>query len=334
MPSSPKRAPSPGSRRLRRAALAAAAAAAAAVTAAAVTLAPAPARAATQLPVNYDFIAGATATALAPDTPPPGADNWSCQPTAAHPDPVILVHGTFANMDDNWQAAAPLLADNGYCVYAFNYGGASAASPIQGTGEIAASAAQLATFVNTVLAETGAAKVDLVGHSQGGMMPRYYINSLGGAAKVNDFVALAPSNYGTTLDGLTELASLLGVSGEINGTLSEACVACVEQEQGSAFLAGLNAAPTVPGVTYTVIESVDDEVVTPYTNAFLPAAPNVTNITVQHQCALDGSDHLEIAADPVALADMLNALDPSAPVAVPCLVVLPLTGPVGPVPAL
>lgn len=305
-----------------------------AVAAALASVLPAPAKAATQLPVNYDFTAGATATALAPDTPPPGADNWSCQPAAAHPYPVILVHGTFANMDDNWQAASPLLADNGYCVYAFNYGGASSASPVQGTGEIAASAAQLATFVNAVLAATGAAKVDLVGHSQGGLMPRYYINSLGGAGKVSDFVAFAPSNYGTTLDGLTKLASLLGVSSEINGTLSSVCEACVEQEQGSAFLAGLNAAPTVPGVHYTVVESVDDEVVTPYKHAFLPAASNVTNITVQNQCALDGSDHLEIAADPVALADMLNALDPSDPVKVPCLVVLPLTGPVGPVPSL
>ena len=321
-----------GPRRPRRAALAAVATSAVAVALASVLAVPA--RAATKLPVNYDFIAGATATALAPDTPPPGANNWSCQLTAAHPDPVILVHGTFANIDDNWQAASPLLADNGYCVYAFNYGGASSASPIQGTGEIAASAAQLAAFVNTVLARTGAAKVDLVGHSQGGMMPRYYINFLGGAAKVSDFVALAPSNYGTTLDGLTELASLLGASSAINGTLSAACEACVEQEQGSAFLASLNAAPTVPGVRYTVIESTDDEVVTPYTNAFLPAAANVSNITVQNQCVLDGSDHLEIAADPIAMADMLNALDPSAPVKVPCLVVLPVTGPVGPVPNL
>jgi triacylglycerol esterase/lipase EstA (alpha/beta hydrolase family) len=321
-----------GPHRLRRAALAAAAASAVAVALGSVIAAPA--RAATQLPVNYDFIAGATATALAPDTPPPGANNWSCQLTAAHPDPVILVHGTFANMDDNWQAAAPLLANNGYCVYAFNFGGTSATSPIQGTGDIAASAAELATFVNTVLTATGAAKVDLVGHSQGGLMPRYYLNFLGGASKVNDFVALAPSNYGTTLDGLTELASLLGASSAINGTLSEVCEACVQQEEGSAFLATLNATPTVPGVQYTVIESVDDEVVTPYTNAFLPAAANVTNITVQHQCILDASDHLEIAADPIALADMLNALDPASPVHVPCLVVEPVTGPVGPVPNL
>jgi len=292
------------------------------------------AQASTQLPVNYDFLAGATATALAPTTPPPGANNFSCKPTAAHPYPVVLVNGTFANMDDNWQAAAPLLANNGYCVYAFNFGGTSATSPIQGTGDIAASAAELATFVNTVLTATGAAKVDLVGHSQGGLMPRYYLNFLGGASKVNDFVALAPSNYGTTLDGLTELASLLGASSAINGTLSEVCEACVQQEEGSAFLATLNATPTVPGVQYTVIESVDDEVVTPYTNAFLPAAANVTNITVQHQCILDASDHLEIAADPIALADMLNALDPASPVHVPCLVVEPVTGPVGPVPNL
>jgi triacylglycerol esterase/lipase EstA (alpha/beta hydrolase family) len=291
-----------------------------------------PARAST-LPVNYDFIAGATATAFAPATPPPGADNFACKPSAAHPYPVILVHGTFANMDDNWQAASPVLANHGYCVFAFNYGGASATSAIQGTGDIAASAAQLSSFVDTVLAATGASKVDLVGHSQGGMMPRYYIDFLGGAARVDKLVAFAPSNYGTTLDGITTLTGLLGVSSLINGGLAAVCEACVQQEEGSSFLAGLNATPTVAGVGYTVIESADDEVVTPYTNAFLPAAANVTNITVNGQCPLDRSDHLEIAADPVALADMLNALDPASPVRVPCLTVLPLTGPVGSVPS-
>jgi triacylglycerol esterase/lipase EstA (alpha/beta hydrolase family) len=288
---------------------------------------------ASALPVNWDFTAGAAATALAPDTPPPGADDFSCRPSAAHPYPVVLVNGTFGNMDDNWQAASPLLANHGYCVFAFNYGGVSPSDPIQGTGEIAASAAQLASFVSRVLAATGASKVDLVGHSQGGMMPRYYIDFLGGAATVDTLVGLAPSNYGTTLGGITTLASLLGASSLINAGLGLSCEACVEQEQGSAFLARLNVTPTVPGVRYTVIESNGDEVVTPYTNAFLPAAPNVTNILVNAQCPLDRSDHLEIAADPVALADMLNALDPASPVTVPCLPVLPLTGPVGPVPA-
>ena len=285
------------------------------------------------LPVNYDFAAGALATFNFPGTPPPGANDFSCQPSAAHPYPVVLVHGTLANMNDNWQAASPILVNHGYCVFAFNYGGSSASSDLQGTGDIAASAQQLAAFVSQVLAATGAAKVDLVGHSQGGMMPRYYINVLGGAATVATFVALAPSNYGTTLDGLTQLGGQLGLILPINGALSTVCTACVEQEEGSAFLMALNASPTAAGVTYTVIESWDDVVVTPSTNAFLPAAPNVTNITVNRQCLLDSSDHLEIVADPVAMADMLNALDPAHPVRVPCLVVLPVTGPAGPVPS-
>jgi triacylglycerol esterase/lipase EstA (alpha/beta hydrolase family) len=294
---------------------------------------------ASTLPVNYDFSAAFAATVKSPATPPPGANNFSCKPNASHPDPVILVHGTVENMDDNWQAASPILVNNGYCVFAFNYGGSSADADFQGTGEIAASAQQLGSFVNTVLAATGGSKVDLVGHSQGGMMPRYYIDFLGGAAHVNMLVALAPSNYGTTLDGLTTLFGDLGATSLINGALSSSCESCVQQEQGSSFLATLNgpagnATPAVPGVQYTVIESRGDEVVTPYTNAFLPKASNVTNVLVQNQCPLDATDHLEIAYDPVALADMLNALDPAHPVRVPCMVVLPLTGPVGLVPPL
>ncbi len=287
-----------------------------------------PATAASSYPVNYDFATGVLAGALTPDQAPLGANNWSCRPSAEHPYPVILVNGTFGNESDNWAAASPLLANNGYCVFTFNYGGASPDSILQGTGDIATSAGQLESFVNQVLAATGTAKVDLVGHSQGGMMPRYYIKNLGGATKVDKLVALAPSNNGTTLDGITELGIQLNLIDPINGLLDGPCAACVEQEQGSPFLTALNAGgETVPGVQYTVIESTDDEVVTPYTNAFLPAAPNVSNILLQDQCALDSTDHLEIAADPIALTDVLNALDPAHPRPVPCEVVLPVTGP-------
>jgi triacylglycerol esterase/lipase EstA (alpha/beta hydrolase family) len=194
-------------------------------------------------------------------------------------------------------------------------------------GHIAASASQLSAEVNNVLAETGASKVDLVGWSQGGMMPRYYINDLGGASKVNMLIGLAPSNYGTTLDGLTTLISDLGLLGLTTALLSVACDACVQQIQGSSFLAGLNQAPTAPGVRYVVIETADDEVVTPYTNAFLPAAPNVQNITLQSQCPQDASDHLSIGYDSNALQDVVDALGPDTAGFQPsCAAVGPLLG--------
>lgn len=279
--------------------------------------------------VDYSFSNGFIAGFLYPNSPPAGADDWSCRPGGEHPYPVVLVHGTFENMNDNWGGASPLLADNGYCVFAFNYGGSSSNSDIQGTGEIAAAAQQLASFIGQVLSATGASKVDLVGHSQGGMMPRYYIDFLGGSSTVDKLVALAPSNNGTTLDGITQFAKQLGILEPTNSFLGSVCESCVEQEVGSSFLAKLNAgSETVPSVGYTVIESKADEVVTPYTNAFLPAAPNVSNILVQNQCLIDGSDHLEIAYDPIALTDVLNALDPAQPRPIPCQPVAPVTGPI------
>jgi triacylglycerol esterase/lipase EstA (alpha/beta hydrolase family) len=280
-------------------------------------------------PVSYSFAASFAATMATPAVPPPGSDDFSCRPTTAHPYPVILVHGTVENMSDNWQAASPLLASHGYCVFAFNYGGTSPDPDLQGTGDIPASAGELAVFVAKVLAATGAPKVDIVGHSQGGMMPRYYLKFLGGAPKVHALVGLAPSNHGTTIDGISALSQDLALAGARDLALGAACVSCTEQETGSAFLTQLNSGgDTVAGVHYTVIETRYDEVVTPYTSAFL-TGPDVTNLTVQNQCPLDLSDHLEISYDPVALADMLNALDPADPVKVPCTTVLPLIGPAG-----
>ena len=88
--------------------------------------------AASALPVNYSFATGFAENFGSPSAAPPGANNFSCRRSSAHPYPVILVHGTFGNMNDNWQAASAVLANHGYCVFAFNYGGTSAnASPVR-----------------------------------------------------------------------------------------------------------------------------------------------------------------------------------------------------------
>jgi triacylglycerol esterase/lipase EstA (alpha/beta hydrolase family) len=260
------------------------------------------------------------------NAPPPGA-NAPCHPSAAHPYPVVLTEGTFASMYNSFGAVSPDLVNNGYCVYAFNYGQTLPLTGIDATGDIAASARQLASEVNNVLSQTGASKVDIVGWSQGGMMPRYYINDLGGAAKVETLVGLAPSNYGTTLDGLVTDISELGSLGLVTALLSATCPACTEQIQGSAFLSSLNSVPTASAVKYVVIETTDDEVVTPYTSAFLPAASNVQDITLQNQCAQDRSDHLSIPYDSNALQDMVNALGSDNRDFQPsCASVGPLTG--------
>ena len=295
----------------------------AAIAFALVTLAiTAPSALAGPLPVIYNGIYGYAH--VSSTASPPGANNWSCKPTAAHPDPVILVHGTFADMSDSWQALSPLLYDNGYCVFALNYGSynGSGALGIYATGPIEASAGQLDQFVNRVLVATGASKVDIVGHSQGGMMPRYYIKNLGGASKVNALIGLAPSNHGTTLNGLFTLASYFPGS---NAVLAD-CPACQEQEAGSPFITNLNAVgETAPGVAYTVIESRNDEVVTPYTSAFLNGS-NVTNITLQRQCPLDQGEHLSMPYDHIADADVLTALDSADPQRPACTPVLPVSG--------
>src|SRR4051795_5036208 len=71
------------------------------------------------LPVIYNGALGYAHTS--PTASPPGA-NEPCQPSAAHPRPVVLVHGTFADMSNSWQALSPLLHNRGYCVFALNYG--------------------------------------------------------------------------------------------------------------------------------------------------------------------------------------------------------------------
>jgi triacylglycerol esterase/lipase EstA (alpha/beta hydrolase family) len=230
------------------------------------------------------------------------------------------VHGTAENMGFNWAALSPMLKNAGYCVFALNYGDnffLSLGHRIEGLNAIASSAKELQAFVNNVLAKTGATKVDLVGHSQGGMMPNYYLKRLGGAAKVGTLVGLAPSNHGTTLSGLTSIGTTLGLLGVANVVLNAATPSLVDQEVGSPFQTALfGDGDTAAGPRYVVIETNQDAIVTPYTNAFLQGA-NVTNILIQNQCPADGTGHIGLAFDGPALQDVMNVLGPNSPTFAP-----------------
>ncbi|AKJ14108.1 lipase [Streptomyces incarnatus] len=249
------------------------------------------------------------ATAAADTAPSSGWNDWSCKPSAEHPRPVVLVHGTLGNSVDNWLSLAPYLKDRGYCVYSLDYGQLTGVPLFYGLGPIDKSAEQLSAFVDKVLAATGAAKADLVGHSQGGVMPRYYLKFLGGAAKVNALVGLAPDNHGASLSGLTNLLPYFpGASDLIKATTP----GLADQIPGSAFLAKLNGdGDTVPGVHYTVIATKYDEVATPWQNDYLSGS-DVHNVLLQDLCPLDLSEHVAIGLfDRIAFHEVANALDPA-----------------------
>ncbi|HEV7206562.1 MAG TPA: alpha/beta fold hydrolase [Jatrophihabitans sp.] len=290
-----------------------------------------PAAGASTLPVVYN-VSSAKGALFTPTASPPGTNDFGCRPTAAHPRPVVLVHGLLATMGDNWGTMAPLLKNNGYCVFALTYGRYPGNPYNGGVQPMEQSSAELATFVDRVLAATGASKVDLVGHSEGTVMPQYYLKFRGGAAKVDKYVAMTPLYHGTTLAGVGNLihtfeATFPALAGPVSTSVARFCGSCEEFLQGSPFYKHLYAdgVYAVKGVTYTTIMTKYDELVIPYTSGRL-VAPNATNIVVQDQCGLDFAEHLSVAFDPTVGRDILNALDPAHRQPVPCQLVLPAIG--------
>ncbi|MEU5187742.1 alpha/beta fold hydrolase [Streptomyces klenkii] len=239
-----------------------------------------------------------------------GWNDWSCKPSAAHPDPVVLLHGTWANQLDTWFVLAPELAAKGYCVYSLDYGKLPYMPGLNGQGPLVKSAGEVSAFVDKVLRSTGTKKVDIVGHSQGGgPLPRYYMEFMNGASKVDKLIGLAPDNHGATASGLGTLARKVpGVS----KALSLSLPGLEDQIVGSEFMKKLNSKPdTVPGVKYTVISTKYDEIATPYKSQQL-SGPNVRNVVVQDLCKLDVSEHIALGlVDRIAFHEVKNALDPA-----------------------
>lgn len=284
------------------------------------------------LPVPYSVAAVVPAVLGDPTGPPPGANDWTCKPTAAHPNPVVLVHGLTSTMAENWNTMSPLLKNNGYCVFALTYGTGATGPYVGGFQKMEISSLELKALVDRVRKATGAAKVDLVGHSEGTVMPQYYLKRLDGARFVDKFVAMTPLYHGTTFGGVNTFITALRLYlplafTPVSSAVDSLCAACQQVLAGSKFLNDLYAdgVYAVRGVTYTTIMTKYDELVTPYTSGRLNA-PNAKNIVVQDQCATDFSEHLTVAFDPIVGRNILNALDPAHTRPIKCTLVLPGIG--------
>ncbi|MFI6996628.1 esterase/lipase family protein [Nocardia sp. NPDC050175] len=269
-----------------------------------------------------------------PDAAPQGANDWSCKPDEAHPRPVVLVHGTWANAYGAYASMSPQLKQAGYCVFTFNFGrpvvrgqGLDALLP-GATGDIEESTKQVATFVDRVLAATGADQVDMIGHSQAALETRMYLKYEGGANpedparnKVKHLITYGGTNHGTSLDSFATLmlavqAKLPPGSIDLHEPFTQVLGAGgVQQVYDSKVVAKVNeGGDTVPGVDYTIVGGIYDEVSTPFDKTFLTAGPGATvnDVVLQDGCPQDISDHNSMLYSPRAISIALHALDPVA----------------------
>jgi triacylglycerol esterase/lipase EstA (alpha/beta hydrolase family) len=258
-------------------------------------------------------VGGPLPVAPASATPTSGLNDWSCRPSAAHPRPVVLLHGLGATAEANWGLHGPAVAKAGYCVFSVTYGVTEYG--FGGFAHIDDSAREIGRFIDRVLTETGASKVDLVGHSEGALQSLYVPKVTGYAPKIGRVVSLTPPTHGTTVSGIVRLGQLLGGQALVNALTDGArCFACTDLVDGGPAIAALEDGPIAqPGVAYTIIATRFDILVTPTPTAFV-REPGVTNYYVQDKCPLDPVGHIGIAVDTGVTSMILNALDPSAPI--------------------
>lgn len=259
-------------------------------------------------------LAAATLTALAaPAAQAAGGNNDpSCKPTSAHPDPVVFLHGLGATYYEDLNFLQADVASQGYCTFSSTYGAYPGFPYVGGLRPVADSAAEIKAFIGQVLTETGAAKVDIVGHSEGGFQSLFVAKTQGLAGRIGRVVAIAPPTHGTTFGGLWNLAYDFGIRSQVGAALTAfGCPACNDLSVGGSAVATLDTGPIAqPGVSYTIITSRYDELVTPTATAFLNE-PGVKNEYVQDTCPFDPVGHIGEAYDLNVWHLVENALDPN-----------------------
>jgi triacylglycerol lipase len=128
-----------------------------------------------------------------------------------------------------------------------------------------ATAQRLQTTVDSLLAATGAKKVDIIAHSMGGLSSRYFAKNLAGSEKIDGFVFLGTPNHGTTLADLCPIQS------------------CLEMRPGSVFLTSLNAGDETPGTArYATWWTPCDQLTTPPESVVLDGATNTQTACMSH----------------------------------------------------
>ncbi|MFI1963355.1 esterase/lipase family protein [Streptomyces pathocidini] len=182
-------------------------------------------------------------------------------PAAVAHTPVVFVHGY--NADPGvWGALREDFEADGYTdaeLFSFRY------DTSQSVNEKIAG--ELESYVEDVLAETGAEQVDLVGHSFGSLSIRWYAKFGAGKDTVDHLVSLAGPNHGTNW--------------------AWACAfwdqACRDMTPGSYVQKNLAEGDETPGdIAYATFWSDCDEMINPHTSVELDGATNTQTACLAH----------------------------------------------------
>jgi pimeloyl-ACP methyl ester carboxylesterase len=219
---------------------------------------------------------------------------------AAGETPVLLVHGTGSNPEHNFSWNwGPALTDLGHPWCA-------AALPDNGMDDVQVAAEYVVHAIRKMHAQAGR-KISIIGHSQGGMIPRWPLRFWPDTREmVDDQIGFAPSNHGTQ---------------SARAACAVGCPAAHwQQRDDSQFIAALNSyQETFPGISYTAIYTHLDVIVTPNldetgSSSLRGGGGQITNIAVQDVCPTDLSDHLAIGTiDNTAYTLAIDALEHPGP---------------------
>ena len=136
------------------------------------------------------YPSGITQERRLPLPPAPSPEDATQLPTEAKP-PVVLLHGFIDNRSVFVLLRRALAQHGRRPVESLNY------SPL--TCDIRTAAELLGRHIEEICERTGSEQVDIVGHSLGGLIARYYVQRLGGDLRVRTLVTLGTPHSGTAV---------------------------------------------------------------------------------------------------------------------------------------
>lgn len=229
------------------------------------------------------FLTPAAPTAAAAPTtaeaPQPAPISPTLLPTEgrAHP-PVLLLHGFIDNRSVFLLLRRSLHRHGWRHVEALNY------SPL--TCDLRKAAELLGRHVEETCARTGHRRVDLVGHSLGGLIARYYVQRLGGDARVRTVITLGTPHSGTRIAPLLSAHPLVR-----------------QMRPDSAVIAELSRPAPNCRTQFVAFWSEEDQVMVPATTARI-SHPDL----LAHNVHVAGVGHLALPVNGTVAAGIREAL--------------------------